>query len=929
MTSSVIKKECIRNIENWSKVKVSHKFDNPAFSVDSVLEDLDHYGPKLKTIMEKIKELDERDQKEYGHTFKHFIYTDQKSAYGTKIIASVLISYGFKHIYTVRDGKFVLNNDVKGKSNKFAVLSSRLVYGKPIGERFKKSLLNVFNSRPDNVNGDKLRIVVLDSGFREGVDLFDVKYGHIVEPLMTMSQYKQVIGRGTRYCGQKGLPFDTESGWPLHIYKYQTMLPDSVKQYIPFKSNSLFDILTECDKSDAHKQGLLQDMEETIIYSAVDKLLTKSIHMDKKRKATDLQKDVRNMFKKDMWRKLKMENRCETPVSKTAAQIEFSKTQDFVRHYFTPSLKQKGMLLMHSVGTGKTCTAIATASSSFEQEDYTVIYVTRHTLKSDVWKNMFDQSCSVLLQGIDIPEDRQKRMKLIEKSWMNPMSYKQFSNMLKGKNSLSSELIKRNGERDMLKKTLVIIDEAHKLFETGGNPHEKPDVDAIRDKFHRSYEVSKENSVKVLLMTATPYSDDAMDFVRLMNLIKEKREQMPEDHGEFSKVFKLNEKGKFTKTGKKRFVNAIDGYISYLNRAMDKTSFAQPIMYNINVPMGGDQDNVGNEIEYIKKSIELSKDFKKNFSDLKILKRQYKSCQNKLQKQIDKCKDNNDCLSRINYQECFAIRDALRNEEENIRIEDMGIRFDKWRLKELQKSNKEESNRLSECITGLPKTMPSSSTTTTIPESGSPVVNLPIYTIMGHGNEKFVKFSDRTLVPQDTYLVTFSKTGRVVWLSTICKFMEIYTNPKYRHIVQDPLKYKKYIESHCQCEINVYSPGDKMPVLHTTLLLNFKKNTMFSKSGVYNYDRLPKLNPNIFDLSDTGCSGLLGKAKSLTDEVKKDIYKGNIYDVKPHNKLNDIVNTVGKGVYYFVACRAWDGPVNSIDHRDVSQNSIKQQKKRK
>ncbi|MEC8042546.1 MAG: hypothetical protein VX181_17900, partial [Pseudomonadota bacterium] len=45
----------------------------------------------------------------------------------------------------------------------------------------------------------------------------------------------------------------------------------------------------------------------------------------------------------------------------------------------------------HSVGTGKTCSGVSIASSSFEREGYTILWVTRTTLKGDVWKNIFDQ----------------------------------------------------------------------------------------------------------------------------------------------------------------------------------------------------------------------------------------------------------------------------------------------------------------------------------------------------------------------------------------------------------------------------------------------------------------------------------------------------------------------------------------------------------
>ena len=44
------------------------------------------------------------------------------------------------------------------------------------------------------------------------------------------------------------------------------------------------------------------------------------------------------------------------------------------------------------------------------------------------------------------------------------MSYKQFSNLLVGKNKIYDILKTRNGSEDILRKTLIIIDEAHKLY---------------------------------------------------------------------------------------------------------------------------------------------------------------------------------------------------------------------------------------------------------------------------------------------------------------------------------------------------------------------------------------------------------------------------------------------------------------------------------
>ena len=65
-------------------------------------------------------------------------------------------------------------------------------------------------------------------------------------------------------------------------------------------------------------------------------------------------------------------------------------------------------------GTGKTCTAVATKSLTWEKEDYTILWVTRTTLRADIWKNMFEKVCDSMIReklekGIKIPEGKAGR----------------------------------------------------------------------------------------------------------------------------------------------------------------------------------------------------------------------------------------------------------------------------------------------------------------------------------------------------------------------------------------------------------------------------------------------------------------------------------------------------------------------------------------
>ena len=716
--------ECVRKTGNFASSDSRYLFDHVDHEI-LTRERLQYVSPKLLTLLDEIDRQDRADIAKFGHTFKHFIFSSIKSGTGgAKIIATALIDlYDMTLGYAVSNRKLAFVDD-SPKNHTFYLLSSVGVFGKPIPAPMRKEILRRFNSRPDNVHGAVSRIIVMDSGFKEGIDLFDVKYVHIFEPQTTFADQKQVIGRATRTCGQKGLEFHPNKGWQLHVNIYDLVIPEMVS-FKYMNSMSVHEMYLKALGIDMRLMNLASDVERLYIKGAVDHDLNVPIHefkgsdesernteqkggkpptlSDSKRRAIEellttkdangnsklinalvlpkykgkaakpapiiknknldketldllnLTRDARligvlqgsvgtdgllrrrdlqgsnglqglneagepytyeemreyikdNYSHEYKWADAKMENLCpkvptEPTVQGTTTEptvqgttsdapsssiIHFNKTQNFVRRYFTPDLtNHKGILLAHSVGTGKTCSAIATATTSFEREGYTILWVTRTTLKTDIWKNMFDQICSDSLRQLGaLPKDGKARMRLLSKAWsIRPMSYKQFSNLVSGKNAMYQALVKRNGTLDPLRKTLVIIDEAHKLYgETDLSTLERPDMAAFHESVMRSYEVSGADSVRLMLMTATPITSSPMEFVKLMNLCKERPRQMTTDFSLFSQEY-LDETGRFTGAGETRFLDEISGYVSFLNRERDARMFAQPVIQVIPVPL--------------------------------------------------------------------------------------------------------------------------------------------------------------------------------------------------------------------------------------------------------------------------------------------------------------------------------------------------------
>jgi hypothetical protein len=193
-----------------------------------------------------------------------------------------------------------------------------------------------------------------------------------------------------------------------------------------------------------------------------------------------------------------------------------------------------------------------------------------------------------------MPEDLTRRKKLLSKNWIEPISYKTFSNLLTpgGHNEYMDRLIQRNGTTDILKKTLIIIDEAHKLYGGDLKAGERPDMAVMERLLQKSYDVSGKDSAKLLIMTATPFTNSPMELFQLINLCKETpSEHIETDLRTFRRNY-MNADSLLTDAGVKKLADKLCGYISYLNREQDPTQFAQPIMIEVPVIMSHIGDNV-------------------------------------------------------------------------------------------------------------------------------------------------------------------------------------------------------------------------------------------------------------------------------------------------------------------------------------------------
>jgi hypothetical protein len=698
------KAQCIRNVANFSKVKSFHLMEKGDFSPELLNMYIENAAPKIKALFEKIQKLDEQDMRVHKKHFKHMIFTDVKSSsYGAKILASSFLAKGFEPAIRLQGSGFSLLSDEKlldTKGKNFGVLMSKNFFDRPMNIKFRKNILSKYNERPNNVHGDLMRFIILDQGFKEGIDLFDVKYVHLFEPLVVKADEKQAIGRSTRFCGQKALEFHPRYGWPLYVFRYEVIIPEKYQKRL-FDSKQMFDLFLKFSNLDLRKVVFASELEKASIGAAVDLDLTRNIHQfsielpppilqqggavlrsseptPPKRilNLSQMHQYISKGFSKFKYTSAKLENLCPQNGGNTGQIVSFTPTQDFVRHYFQPSSAYKGILLFHSVGTGKTCSAIATATTSFEPEGYTILWVTRHTLKSDIWKNMYNQVCSLVIQKklkdktLKLPAKISGPMKYVSKNWMEPISYKQFSNMLLKRNKIYEEIVRRNGKQDPLRKTLVIIDEAHKIYSPTVASSEKPDTTVLEEMVQNSYRISGKDSVRILAMTGTPYTEDGMEMIKLLNLLREKNDQLASDFDKFSKEY-LDDNGFFRKPKLAVFQDKISGYISYLNRSQDARNFAHPVLENVEVELTTPPEDDDTANKYKEKVAEL----KNRIKELKGAKKEYAN-QNK-----DKIKD---------------LKSKLKEEGKG-KIAECIDRVDKKAEKELEKINQDKERALEDC----------------------------------------------------------------------------------------------------------------------------------------------------------------------------------------------------------------------------------------
>jgi hypothetical protein len=302
--------ECLQRHGSWGTLprnmildgKSAQKLDQKkkGLALENFRKEFPKYSSKYEALLLELMEQDRRDMEKFGRTFKHAIFTDVTShGYGTKTLGAVFMSSGFENARYIKTSHGLhtsfsvepASTAQREKKNRFLILSTSSIKGHyyfasknmnnnppSIEDRSKmaSAAKSVYNNLEQNPNGEEARIIMMDSGFKEGISLYDVRYFWLMEPPLSRSALTQSIGRVVRMCGHSDAMYNlrdrngnVESGWNVYINALYSQLGDTQQSVYSFQIAS-----KEIQRQSHMRDGLIK----MGMLAAVDKFLTVAVH---------------------------------------------------------------------------------------------------------------------------------------------------------------------------------------------------------------------------------------------------------------------------------------------------------------------------------------------------------------------------------------------------------------------------------------------------------------------------------------------------------------------------------------------------------------------------------------------------------------------------------------------------------------------------
>ena len=340
------------------------------------------------------------------------------------------------------------------------------------------------------------------------------------------------------------------------------------------------------------------------------------------------------------------------------SSFKLTPNQEFIRNFLSPLTPYNGLLLFHSVGVGKTCTAISIAEQYHQLYQKPILVILSPTLIENFKKQIFDitkydivNNKSNLCTGTKYPDmilDRSlikpdvldKNISKIINQRYKFISYKKLISIFQKTKDKVKQQEKDVSKHDSMfyekikeyfSNRMIIIDEAHNLR----NSSEKGNKLTAQVFWNL---LKHTENVKMVLLTATPMFNNANEIVWFLNLLltNDKRPNL-----KMSDIFDKN--GKLTVQGRRKLIETARGYVSYM-RGENPFSFPMRLYPDIN----NDKNLIMKYPLYDVNKIKIKEDDKIKF--LKIIGSEMKTYQKMVydayKKRID-IKDDIDTLDNI------------------------------------------------------------------------------------------------------------------------------------------------------------------------------------------------------------------------------------------------------------------------------------------
>lgn len=263
-----------------------------------------------------------------------------------------------------------------------------------------------------------------------------------------------------------------------------------------------------------------------------------------------------------------------------STDFKLTNNQKFLKNFLSPLTQYNGLLLFHSVGVGKTCTAISISEQYLlNSSSKKVLVILSSNLKDNFKKQIFDitrynkeLNKASLCTGTKYPdmvldkenltkESLNKRISKIIKDRYQFMGYKElveFTKRIRDNIEKTEKRKERHDEKynqklkELFSNRLIVVDEAHNLrlpSETG----KKQIASVLQDIL----EVTE--NTKLLFLSATPMFNNAKEIIYMINLFltNDKKPQL-----KTSEIF--DKTGKLTEAGRKKLPIILRGYVSYM-----------------------------------------------------------------------------------------------------------------------------------------------------------------------------------------------------------------------------------------------------------------------------------------------------------------------------------------------------------------------------